>query len=183
MIFLIDRIIREIREAQSRGLYLSALALALTLPDTCGKAEYPHEKYTGNRYKDWCKNYVITDRCDSPYGCDMPYLNEDVIYNLRNSLLHQSTPNVEQTKIKEERCRVDKFELIISDTNTANGDLSMVAYGKDMRIVRRELTIYISHLCYILCTAAEQYYKNNQEKFGFIQYSIVDERSDQRFSH
>lgn len=178
MIFLIDRIIGEIREAQSHGLYLSALALALTLPDTCGKAEYPHEKNNGNRYKDWCKNYVIIDRCDSPDGCDMPYLNEDVIYSLRNSMLHQSTPNVEQNKIKEERCRVDKFELIISDTNTANGDLSMVAYGKDMRIVRRELSIYVSHLCYILCAAAESYYRDNRGKFDFIQYSIVDERAE-----
>lgn len=68
----------------------------------------------------------------------MPYLNEDVIYTLRNCMLHQSTPNVEPTKIKEERCRVDEFELIISDTNIANGDLRVVAYGKDMCIVRRE---------------------------------------------
>lgn len=178
MTFLIDRIICEIREAQSHGLYLSALALALTLPDTCGKAEYPHEEHTGNRYKDWCKNYVIIDRCNSPYGSDMPYLNEDVIYTLRNSMLHQSTPNIEQNKIKEERCRVDKFELIISDTNIANGDLSMVAYGKDMRIVRRELSIYVSHLCYILCAAAESYFHNNREKFAFIQYSVVDERAE-----
>ena len=181
MIFLIDRIIREIRDAQSHGLYLSALALALTLPDTCGTAEYS-DAGNGARYKEWCKNYVITDRSDSPYGFDMPYLNEDIIYSLRNSLLHQSTPNVEQSKIHNPRCCIDKFELVISDNDTANGDLSMVAYGEDMRIVRRELTIHISNLCYILCAAAEQYYKNNREKFGFVQYSIVDERADQRFS-
>lgn len=30
---------------------------------------------------------------------------------------------------------------------------AMVAYGKDMNIVRRELKVPISHLCYILCTA------------------------------
>ena len=52
----------------------------------------------------------------------------------------------------------------------------MVAYGKDMNIVRRELKVYISHLCYILCTAAEDYYKNNKEKFDFIKYSIEDDR-------
>lgn len=178
MILLIDRIICEIREAQSHGLYLSALTLALTLPDTCGKAEYPHEKCVGKRYKNWCNEYVIIDRCDSPCDFDMPYQNEDVIYNLRNSLLHQSTPNIEKTKIKEERCRVDKFELIISDDNIASGDKSVVAYGKDMRIVYRELSIYVSHLCYILCSAAESYYHDNREKFGFIQYSIVDERAE-----
>lgn len=120
--------------------------------------------------------YVITDRCDSPYGQDMPYLNEEIIYSLRNCLLHQSTPSVEQSKIHESRCKVDKFELVITGEDGANGDLSMVAYGKDMNIVRRELKVHISHLCYILCTAAEDYYKNNKEKFDFIKYSIEDDR-------
>ena len=174
---MIDRIISEVRMALSHELYLSALALALTLPDTCGKADYPDEKHNGVRYKNWCSQYVITDRCDSPYGCDMPYLNEEIIYSLRNSLLHQSTPNVEVSKIHETRCQVDKFELVISGDNSANGDLSMVAYGKDMQIVRRELKVYVSHLCYILCTAAENYYRNNKEKFDFIKYSITDDRS------
>lgn len=31
-------------------------------------------------------------------------------------------------------------------------------------------------MCYILCTAAEDYYKNNKEKFDFIKYSIEDDR-------
>lgn len=175
---LIDRIVCEIRSALSLGLPLSALALALTLPDTCGKAEYPGEA-NGVRYKKWCSHYVITDRSDSPYSSDMPYLNEEIIYSLRNSLLHQSTPNVEQSKIHESRCKVDKFELVISEHDYATGNLSMVAYGKDMHIVRRELTVYVSHLCHILCGAAEQYYMDHKDKFGFIQYSLVDDRNNE----
>ena len=172
--------ISEIRTAMEKELYLSALTLALTLPDTCGRAEYPNEK-VGKRYKDWCKEYVITDKNDSPYGCDMPYLNEEIIYSLRNSLLHQSTPNIEQSKISEERCKVDKFELVASKDISANGDLSMVSYGAGMNIVHRELQVHISHLCYILCEAAESYYKNNKEKFNFINYYLVDEKSDETF--
>ncbi|MCI5847583.1 MAG: hypothetical protein MRZ98_08055, partial [Clostridiales bacterium] len=53
----------------------------------------------------------------------MPYLNEEIIYSLRNCLLHQSTPNVEQSKIHESRCKVDKFELVITGEDGANGDL------------------------------------------------------------
>ncbi len=177
MIYLINRIVSEIRAALSYELYLSALALALTLPDTCGKAEYPNEKRNGERYKNWCSQYVITDRCDSLYGQDMPYLNEDIIYSLRNCLLHQSTPNIEQSKIHEDRCKVDKFELVITAEDGANGDMSMVSYGAGVRIVHRELQVHISHLCYILCQAAEEYYKNNKENFDFIKYSIEDERT------
>lgn len=105
----------------------------------------------------------------------MPYLSEEIIYSLRNSLLHQSTPNVEASKIHDSRCRVDKFELVISQDDSANGDLSMVAYGKDMQIVRRELRVYVSHLCHILCSAAEEYYRKNKDKFGFINYSLIRE--------
>ena len=176
VICLINRIVHEIRMALSHELYLSALALALTLPDTCGKAEYPNEKYSGARYKKWCSQYVISDRHDSPYGYDMPYLSEEIIYNLRNSLLHQSTPNIEKSTIHESRCRVDKFELVITGEDGTNGDLSEVAYDKDMNIVQRGLKVHISHLCYILSTAAEDYYKNNKEKFDFIKYSIEDDR-------
>ena len=178
---MIERIVSEIRMALSHELYLSALALALTLPDTCGKAEYPDEDHNGVRYRNWCSQYVITDRCDSPYGYDMPYLNEEIIYSLRNSLLHQSTPNVEKSTIHESRCKIDKFELVATKDNSANGDLSMVSYGKDMCIVHRELQVHISHLCYILCTAAENYYRNNKGKFDFIKYSIVDDRTDRNF--
>ncbi len=81
-----------------------------------------------------------------------------------------------RSRIHESRCKVDKFELVITGEDGANGDLSMVAYGKDMNMVRRELKVHISHLCYILCTAAEDYYKNNKEKFDFIKYSIEDDR-------
>lgn len=48
--------------------------------------------------------------------------------------------------------------------------------GELWTYLRRELKVHISHLCYILCTAAEDYYKNNKEKFDFIKYSIEDDR-------
>ena len=79
---MIDRIVHEIRMALSHELYLSALALALTLPDTCGKAEYPNEDYNGVRYKNWCSQYVITDRCDSPYGYDCLLYTSDAADDL-----------------------------------------------------------------------------------------------------
>lgn len=178
---LVHRLVSEIRVALSHELYLSALALALTLPDTCGKAEYPNEEYTGVRYRNWCKKYVITDKCNSTYGCDMPYLNEEIIYSLRNSLLHQSTPNVERSDIRKKRCKIDKFELVASKDVAANGDLSMVAYGKGRRIVRRELQVHISHLCYIICAAAERYYDDNKAKFDFIKYSLVEDISFENY--
>ena len=170
---MINRMISEIRSALSHELYLSALTLALTLPDTCGKAEYSAIMSTGKRYKNWCKKYVIKNRHDTPYDFDMPYLNEEIIYSLRCTLLHQSTPNIDRDGIHEERFKVDEFELVASQDSL--GDTSKIAYGAGMRIVHRGLRVHISHLCYILCEAAEHYYEENKEKFGFIQYSLVED--------
>lgn len=47
---MILRIIDETEKALSHDLYFAALNLALTLPDICGKAEYPNLR-TGERYK------------------------------------------------------------------------------------------------------------------------------------
>ena len=60
------------------------LELALTLPDICGKAEYPTDGVT-KRYIKWTNEYISAYEKwnDSPYGIDMPYLSGEVLYNLR----------------------------------------------------------------------------------------------------
>ena len=47
---MIDKIIKDIETSLENGAYLGALALALALPDICGKAAYPSLK-VGERYK------------------------------------------------------------------------------------------------------------------------------------
>ena len=49
--------INEIRRALNLELYNCALALALTLPDICGKVEFPNEN-KNSRYKSWFRKYA-----------------------------------------------------------------------------------------------------------------------------
>lgn len=49
--------ISEIRRALNLELYNCALATALTLPDICGKVEFPNE-YSRERYTKWFDKYV-----------------------------------------------------------------------------------------------------------------------------
>ena len=98
---MVDKLISDINKALDGECYFAALVTALTLPDICGKAEYPND-ITSKRYKEWCKNYVVPHvKPASPYGDDMPYLSEEVLYSLRNSLLHQGTPDIDIMDIKE----------------------------------------------------------------------------------
>lgn len=172
---MLERIIQEINSSLENGCFVSALALGLTLPDICGKAEYPSLGNT-TRYIKWYNIHIgNNEKPSDPYGTDMPYASGEVIYNLRNSLLHQGTPNITASDVKEERCKVDKFILSISDDYDSG--TSMVAYGAGMKIVKRELKINIRHLCYLLCDAASKYYDVNKEKFNFFDYELIDERS------
>lgn len=50
---MVDRIIQDIKGALENNLYFAALNCALTLPDICGKAEYPTERSSKKRYIDW----------------------------------------------------------------------------------------------------------------------------------
>ena len=54
---MIHKLIDEIEIALENNLYLVALNTALTLPDICGKAEYPQLK-TAERYKKWYDEYI-----------------------------------------------------------------------------------------------------------------------------
>ena len=177
---MIDKIIKDIETSLENGAYLGALAFALTLPDICGKAAYPSLK-VGERYKKWYNTYVdALLKPISPAAQDMPYLSADVVYSLRCSFLHQGTPNIDTTEVTEDRCKVDKFILVIEDENEVDQSLSHVAYGKNMEIVNRELTVDIRTLCYYLKTAAKDYYEANKSLFNFFNYTLIDEREERK---
>ena len=58
---MINQLAKEIDIAIKNELCLVALNTALTLPDICGKAEFPEldsNKATKKRYVDWCNNYI-----------------------------------------------------------------------------------------------------------------------------
>lgn len=103
-----------------RTVIWAALAIALTLPDICGKAEYSSACNT-RRYIDWYNKYVAPFECPPSHeGAEpenMPYLSGEVVYNLRNSFLHQGNPNIDNGKIKQKENKIDKFSLVIQSKN------------------------------------------------------------------
>ena len=49
--------IKDIRNALDNGCYLSALSLTLTIPDICGRIQYPGEK-NGKVYIKWFDEFI-----------------------------------------------------------------------------------------------------------------------------
>ena len=105
---MIDVYVKDIMNALKKRSYFSALALALALPDMCGAVEYPNESVS-ERYIKWYQEHV--EPWVKKEGKDNPDLSGEVVYNLRNTFLHQGLPAVNAGKIKEESNRVNKFIL------------------------------------------------------------------------
>lgn len=171
---MLIRIVDEVKKSIDNECFMAALALALTIPDVCGKAEYP-DGGNGERYIRWYNMYVGKyEKPSDPYGEDMPYSSGEIVYNLRNSFLHQGTPNIDVTKVKEERCKVNQFVLTISDI--IDSGTSRVSYGLENNITERMLEINIVNLCSKLCSAAKSYYSENKDKFSFFKFELKDIR-------
>ena len=192
---MLERIIREIRQCLENECLLAGLALALTLPDICGKAEFPQENSSKKRYIQWYDEIVgITEKPpkSTKRNTEMPYLSGEVIYSLRCQFLHQGTPNIEAAKIKEDACKIDNFTLLFQKKNSLDlySDSAAVFYcgtdpdGNNPIHQLRSYEVNVRRLCMILCACAEGYYKENADKFNFFQYEIVDadEREEQFLS-
>lgn len=130
----------------------------------------------GDRYKAWYDDFVGKYELPPvpegwPNDTKMPYLSGEVIYSLRNSFLHQGTPNIESEKIKAAENKIDKFSLVIESKNEFDiySDASGILNGKI-----RTYRVNVRRLCLIIGANASAYYKENKAKFDFFNFTIID---------
>lgn len=160
----------DIRCSLKNKSYFSALSLALTLPDMCGMAEFPN-KSVGERYIKWYDKYLgdYMAHGKDELGGNNPWLSGEVVYNLRNTFLHQGNPGIENSRVKEEVNRFDKFTLLLGDGTDLQMSTFNVEAGTEEsgKITYRAIIIDITYLCDSICDFALWYYENNKEKFQF----------------
>ena len=179
------KLIEDMNKALDHDCYFSALSLALTLPDICGRAKYPAEQSTKKRYIDWYDEYIGQyERWPEEAG-ETPYLSGEVVYQLRCSFLHQGTPNIDSSKIKEECCQIDDFVLAVetkkefiayvdSSSVTENWHNEKSGHSKESGQVTRSYQVNVRRLCLIISRCAEAYYEEAPENFNFFHFRIVD---------
>jgi len=167
------QLIDDVNKALDAECYYSALTLALTFPDICGKAEYPQKNNT-KRYIDWYDEHIGKYEqcpCEQCEKTPMPYLSGEVVYSLRNSLLHQGTPNITVAKIKDDNNKIDRFELVLESKKSF--DIYCDAAGIDNNNLKT-YRVNVRRLCLILCLTVRGYYEANRDKFDFFHCSIID---------
>ena len=76
-----EQIIKELRQLIYTPLHLTALNIALTIPDICASLESEDGKTSGEKYRQWVDKYFSPKYIGWIVGED--------IYKLRCSCLHQ----------------------------------------------------------------------------------------------
>ena len=152
---MIRVIIDEIYNSLENGNFIVALTSALTIPDACGKIEYPNEGSSKKRYINWYEKYVAQYDRDSSDTL-MPYPDSNLVYDLRCSMLHEGNPRVD---LKERE--LTRFVLLKTRDYSYGGMRSIDCEGN------RTLEIAIWNFCFQVCEVARHYYEKNIEKFNF----------------
>lgn len=183
---MINRIIDEINVCLNSNCFIAALTTALVLPDICGKAELADKdnRKVKKRYVSWFDNYIGKYEKSSCEGCLNPYINGNLIFDLRNNILHAGNFNID-----EKTQNIQDFELLVESPTGAKMNSSMssvqIHYINGNEVVGdKYLCINVLDLIYKLCACAKHYYNNNKEKFDFINNKITTmERFTKRMLH
>jgi hypothetical protein len=158
------RKIRDIQKSLEAKAYLSALALALTLPDICGKIAYPNVKRNGERYAKWFDEYITKKKYPECYPEDHKF-NGKKFWKLRNAFLHEgSVQGIPDT---------DLFELNVSETPGLYGIsvYSVVKLNDDSGKFR--VTLGVEMFCLDICISAEDFYNSYADKSKFNDQNVT----------
>lgn len=150
--------IAEIEKALDAELYNCALALALTLPDVCGKVEFSGEKSFGERYKKWFSRYafpyfaVEATKLPSKKIVKNTWLSAEECWALRCAFLHAGNYDVKHVPLANVQIHVHKrnsenYSHMVRDSQYADWD--------------------VIELCKKLCLAAREYYYSVEDKKCF----------------
>lgn len=96
------RFTQDVRDAVKYRNWYSAIALALTLPDICGKIAYPQMKGSGKRYERWFNEWLgEQNRFTTNDGQEVVMLTGGDCYALRCAYLHRGGDDISDQKARE----------------------------------------------------------------------------------
>ncbi len=192
---MLDKI-KDINLALKNKSYLSALALSLTLPDICGKIEYPHFKdnrgnrKVGKQYVAWFDNWVNQYYADNTgwtkdyTKAKNPIFTGKMCYSLRCSFLHDGNSDIKDWSHKEDADFYYSYEFRLAVGGADSNGLSWVNQASNnLKIMKiKSVTVNIDKLCESICLAAENYYREKDpilfkdHKINFIDFNSLKTR-------
>ena len=158
-------IIDDLDKSLKCDCLLSALALALTIPDICGKAKYPEIKSIGNRYRKWFDEYIgeyekkVVTNEEGTKHLGMPYLSGELVYKLRCAFLHSGGANIEK---EYDGFKLDNFILRVEKKNEFDDYVNVACLDDSSNM--HEYIVNLRRLCCLLLMSAQSFLENESEE-------------------
>lgn len=133
---------RDAIKAFESGAYISALSLALALPDICASRLYPNLK-CGERYAWWFNEYVSSNYCNeaSEENVDSEsYFDGDDCYRLRCVFLHEGINALDVSRNKT-AYNVAQFRIFRHSEISCDHIGEQTAEGKEMSFRQVDLDL------------------------------------------
>lgn len=150
--------INDLRKAIRCECWFSALALALTFPDICGKVEFERDGYS-----QWFDKYIAEKYYSNFNESGVIFKGIDC-YKLRCAFLHAGNLNLQE---RDKKSEIDRFELSVTPLSQ-NGYI-VESHGKiideNERIIEKRVRLDICKLCEAIYKETDKFYKENKEKF------------------
>ena len=176
---MIENIIRDIICAKNNRAYISALSLALTLPNILSNIEHNAKTYKPE-YIQWFDRWVYKhyDRPKSENesinrSIDATKFDGESCYLLRCALLHAgNTDLIDNHKNR----RIDFFELCVSEISTHCGDASVCSVSNN-DVSNVYVSVNVVGLIDSLIMGANEFLEANKEKVLMHQNSNISMRT------
>lgn len=174
---MLEKFLIDIETALDKKAYLPALALALSLPDICGRIEKNHGKL---HYAKWFDKWV------SPYHYDWPkemYENTDnpdvreilqvkfdgtVCFHLRNAFFHSGNTNLKNLNGYE----IEKFELHYNGKSDSQFDEIIGMFIEEDGTKKLHYKINVIGLINNIVEGCRRFIKNNPK--DTLEYDYID---------
>ena len=166
------KIIDEIRKAIKNKTYLSALTLALTIPDICSQVETGKEDSDRWIYIDWFNKYIEKESFDLDIGeFKEQTFNGNMCYALRCKVLHNGNVELQQTS-RNLKIELDHFQFTTPESPEYFYGYKYVYLHSEDGTKKTVTIIAIDYLCEIICEAAGNFYNNWMNKEDFLKHQI-----------
>ncbi len=127
-----ENFIKSLHKAIKNCNWYAALFIAISLPDICGKIEYPR-KESSVRYADWFDKYLKSYK---------GFLSGKDCYALRCALLHEGSADITNQKIRE----VLEYFVFLPKGPHCNLIKNCVIYGKNQSFLQLRVDTFTSDL-------------------------------------
>lgn len=155
-------LIQAVEIALATRNWYGALAVALTLPDICGKIDAPTAGSRA-RYAQWFETYV-GHKYVSYVGVDRQrhvFLSGDDCYALRCAYLHEGSDDI---TLQRARDALDRFRMVVSPPGSVFHN----------NRVNSKLQLDVAHFCRDILSGIHQWLKSNPE-IPFENFLTIEE--------